>query len=122
MSATDSFLKSLRLIPPMDDDASPAPILSFNTARGVTVAVTGITDAALVAQITSAAKRSLKHVVGKWTVSLASTGGRGEWRMELRGTSGVHLWVFSSRADALPEGTAQKLSAFLKRAAAGRHP
>jgi len=106
----------------MHDDASPAPILSFNTARGVTVAVTGITDAALVARITSAAKHSLKHVVGKWTVSLASTGGRGEWRMELRGTSGVHLWVFSSRADALPEGTAQKLSAFLKRVASGRHP
>jgi hypothetical protein len=103
------------------DDASPTPILSFNTSRGVSVSVTGIADAALVGCITSAAKHSLKHVVGKWSVSLAPTGGRGEWRMELRGTSGVHLWVFSSRADTLPEGTADKLSAFLKRAASGRN-
>jgi hypothetical protein len=120
MAARDSSLKSMRTIPLAHDEVSPAPILSFNTSRGVTVAVTGIADVALVARITSVAKQSLKHVVGKWSVSLAATGGRGEWRMELRGTSGVHLWVFSSRADALPEGTAQRLSAFLKRAASGR--
>ena len=120
MSARDASLKNLRPIPRAQPHASPAPILSFNTSRGVTVTVTGITDATLVARITSAAKHSLNHVVGKWSLSLAPSGYRGEWRMQLHGTSGVHLWLFSSRPDALPEGTADKLSAFLKRSASAR--
>jgi hypothetical protein len=120
MAARDVSLKNLRSMPRALADASPAPILSFNTARGVTVSVTGIADATLVARITSAAKHSLKHVVGKWTLSLAPSGYRGEWRMQLRGTSGVHLWLFCSRPEALPDGTADKLSAFLKQAAASR--
>ena len=120
MSARDASLKNLRPVPRAHADASPTPILSFNTSRGVTVTVTGIADAALVARITSAAKHSLKHVVGKWSLSLAPSGYRGEWRMQLRGTSGVHLWLFCSRPDALPEGTAEKLSAFLKRSASLR--
>jgi hypothetical protein len=121
MSARESSLKNLPSVPRAYGHASPTPILSFDTSRGVTVSVTGIADAALVARITGAAKHSLRHVVGKWSVSLAPTGGRGEWRMELRGTSGVHLWVFSSRVDALPDGTSDKLSVFLKRVASGRH-
>jgi len=120
MSASDASLKNLRSVPRAHAEASPAPILSFNTARGVTVSVTGVADAALVARITSAAKHSLKHLVGKWSLSLGPSGYRGEWRMQLRGTSGVHLWLFCSRPDALPEGTAEKLSAFLKRAASIR--
>lgn len=120
MSARESSQKNLRPVPRAHGHASPTPILSFDTSRGVTVLVSGIADATLVARITSAAKHSLRHVVGKWSVSLGSTGSRGEWRMELRGTSGVHLWMFSSRVDALPDSTADKLSAFLKRAASGR--
>jgi len=120
MAARDASVRTLRSMPRAHDNASPAPILSFNTARGVTVSVTGIADAALVARITSAAKHSLKHVVGKWALSLAPSGYRGEWRMQLRGTSGIHLWLFCSRPDALPEGTADKLSAFLERAASSR--
>lgn len=96
-----------------------APILSFDTARGVTVAVNGVDDAAIVSDIAAAAKRSLKHVVGKWTVSLEPAKTRGQWRMELRGTGGVHVWFFTARTDALPQGTGDKLSAFLKRSAAG---
>jgi hypothetical protein len=119
MAARNGSLKTLRLIPHALGDASPTPVLSFDTSRGVTVSVTGVADSALVARITSAAKLALKHVVGKWSLALAPTRGRGEWRMELRGTSGVHLWVFSSRADALPDGTADKLSTFLKKAASG---
>ena len=120
MSPRDASLKNLRPVPRALAHASPTPILSFNTSRGVAVSVTGIPDAALVARITTAAKHSLKHVVGKWSLSLAPTGGRGEWRMELRGTSGVHLWLFSSRLDTLPDGTADKLSGFLKRSASVR--
>ena len=120
MLVRDASLRNLRSVPRAHDDASVTPILSFNTSRGVAVSVTGIADPALVARITSAAQHSLKHVVGKWSLSLAPTGGRGEWRMELRGTSGVHLWLFSSRTDALPAGTADKLSAFLTRVASGR--
>jgi hypothetical protein len=101
-------------------NASLTPILSFDTSRGVRVAVSGIDDQMLVGRIASAAKHSLKHIVGKWTVSIGPTRSRGEWRMELRGTSGVHVWLFSSRAEALPEGTGDKLSAFLERSASGR--
>jgi hypothetical protein len=120
MPASDASLKNLRPIIRTQTHASPTPILSFNTSRVVTVTVTGIADAALVARITSAAKHSLKHVVGKWSLSLAPSGYRGEWRMQLHGTSGVHLWLFSSRPDALPDGTAEKLSAFLERSASSR--
>jgi len=120
MALKDGSFKPLRLIPRTHGDGSLSPILSFNTSRGVTVSVTGVADSALVARITSAARQALKHVVGKWSLALAPTRARGEWRMELRGTSGVHLWVFSSRADALPDGTADKLSTFLKKSASGR--
>jgi hypothetical protein len=106
-----------RSTPHASDHASLTPILSFDTSRGVRVAVAGIEDQALVARIVAAAKRSLKHVVGKWTLKIAPAGSRGEWRMELRGTAGVHVWVFSSRTDALPDGTHDKLAAFLKRSA-----
>jgi hypothetical protein len=122
MSAADSSLRygSIRSTARAVGHASVTPILSFDTSRGVTVSVIGIADAALVSRITGAAKRSLKHVVGKWSVSIAPYASRGQWRMELRGTSGIHLWTFASRADRLPDGTADKLSAFLKRAASAR--
>jgi hypothetical protein len=90
-----------------------APILSFDTARGVTVAVAGLDDDALVARIAGAAKRSLQHIMGKWQVSIAPTTSRGQWRMALRGTAGIHVWVFAARRESLPEGTGERLAAFL---------
>ena len=122
MSALDNSLKyvPIRSTARAGGHASVTPILSFDTSRGVTVSVTGIPDAALVSRISGAAKRSLKHVVGKWSLSIAPNASRGQWRMELRGTSGIHLWTFASRADRLPDGTADKLSAFLKRSASAR--
>src|SRR3954465_15099059 len=96
MSAGVGWRRSaqMRSIRRADRPGSPAPILSFNTARGVTVAVTGVDDGPPVRPIVAAAKRSLKHIVGKWTVTIGPAKSRGQWRMELRGTAGVHVWFF----------------------------
>jgi hypothetical protein len=97
-----------------------APILSFDTARGVSVAVTGVDDQALVTRIADAARRCLKHLVGKWSVSIAPARSRGQWRMELRGTAGIHVWLFAAARESLPQRTGERLAAFL--ASVSRRP
>ncbi len=94
-----------------------APILSFDTGRGVTVSVAGVPDEGLVERITAFVRRAFRHMVGKWSVGIVPGRVRGEWVMRLRGDFGIHIWNFRVSPEALPDVVSEKLAQFLRRGA-----
>jgi hypothetical protein len=95
-------------------------ILSFDTARGVNVFVDGVDDQVLVGHITAVVRSTFRHMVGKWSIGIMPGSQRGEWRMRLRGSFGVHIWSFMARRESLPDVAGEKLALFLWRCATDR--
>ena len=61
-------------------------------------------------------QRTLDHVAGIWKVSLRRGPDYERWRLELRGPTGRHIWLFMSRVDTLTEIVADKLTTFVQAA------
>ena len=61
-----------------------------------------------------AVQRALGHITGIWEVSLRRAAGQGRWRLELRGPTGRHIWLFMGRVDALTAIVSDKLSVFVQ--------
>jgi hypothetical protein len=96
-------------------------ILNFVPAEHVAVVVEGVEEPLLLTVIARDVRRMLRHLVGRWRVGVRPAG-RGQWRLELSGASGCHLWVFASPAHRLSEMVVEKLEEFLRQCADALRP
>lgn len=82
--------------------------------RGITVTVNDVPDPALTRAIDSAVRQALRHLSGKWDVSLGRGHARREWALRLRGASGLHVTTFATEPERLPGRVAEKLHGLLE--------
>jgi len=86
----------------------------------IDVQVRDIEDAAVVTAITEAIKEGLRHMPGKWHVSVSASGERDRWSLDVRGDFGRHSAKFLAAPDQLPDGVSRRLLAFLTTSASAR--
>jgi hypothetical protein len=96
-------------------------VLQFIPSEHVAVVVEGIGESTLLAAIACGVRRTFRHLVGRWRVTVRPVG-RGRWRLELSGASGRHLWLFAAPVSGLPEIVVEKLEEFLRSSAAALRP
>ncbi len=61
-------------------------------------------------------RRALHHIAGVWNVSVQPSIEPGRWRVELRGPTGRHIWMFLGAHEALPAAVAEKFTTFIRAA------
>ena len=98
-----------------------ASVLNFRRPEKVAVHVDGVADRPLVTRLVRDVRRVFRHLVGEWRVSVRANA-RGCWRLELRGASGRHVWMFAAPTATLSVAVVDKLEAFLRESAAGVRP
>ncbi len=59
-----------------------------------------------------ALRTAFGHISGFWSLSLQRCYPN-QWRLELRGPTGRHIWIFFSPTDGLPDVVRDKLIAFV---------
>src|SRR5512140_1481651 len=82
--------------------------------RGIKVTVDDVHDPALMRTIESSVREALRHLSGKWDVTLKRSTERREWVLRLRGASGLHVATFATAPHHLPRRVGEKLEAFLE--------
>jgi hypothetical protein len=96
-------------------------ILNFVSSEHVAVIVDGVEDPVVVNAVARDIRRMLRHLVGRWRVGVRPAG-RGQWRVELSGASGCHLWVFAAPASQLADAVVERLEEFLRQSAETLRP
>ena len=96
-------------------------VINFYQPDKVAVLVDGVTDGTLVTRMIRDVQRVFRHIVGGWQVSVRASA-RGQWRLELAGASGRHVWTFASPAKSLSAVVVEKLEAFLRDSATAWRP
>jgi hypothetical protein len=91
-------------------------LINFQRPHSVAVVVDGIADRGIVSRVVCDVQRVFERIVGRWQVAVCANA-RGRWRMELRGASGRHVWIFAAPAAALPGEVVGKLELFLAESA-----
>jgi hypothetical protein len=86
----------------------------------IDVEIRDIQDVAVVTAITETIREGLRHMPGKWHVSVSASGERRRWSLDVRGDFGRHSAKFLAAPDHLPEGVGRRLLAFLATSAAPR--
>jgi hypothetical protein len=86
----------------------------------IEVEVRDIQDAAEVTAITDTIREGLRHMPGKWHVSVSASGERRRWSLDVRGDFGRHSAKFLAAPGHLPEGVGRRLLAFLATSAVTR--
>jgi hypothetical protein len=95
-----------------------ASVLKFRRNEKVAVQVDGVADRPLVTRMVRDVRRLFLHLVGEWRVTVRANA-RGSWRLELRGASGRHVWMFAAPTETLSVAVVDKLEAFLRESAIG---
>lgn len=98
-----------------------ASVLKFRRPEKVAVQVDGVADRPLVSRMVRDVRRLFLHLVGEWRVTVRANA-RGSWRLELRGASGRHVWMFAAPTATLSVAVVDKLEAFLRESAIGVRP
>ena len=96
-------------------------VINFYQPEKVAVRVDGVSDGTLVTRMVRDVQRVFRHIVGGWQVSVRASA-RGQWRLELAGASGRHVWTFASAAKNLSAAVVEKLEAFLRDSATAWRP
>ena len=96
-------------------------VINFYQPNKVAVVVDGVSDGTVVTRMIRDVQRVFRHIVGGWQVSLTASA-RGQWRLELAGASGRHVWTFASAAKNLSAAVVEKLEAFLRDSATAWRP
>ena len=96
-------------------------VINFYQPDKVAVVVDGVSDGALVTRMIRDVQRVFRHIVGGWQVSVRASA-RGQWRLELSGASGRHVWMFAAAAKNLSTVVVEKLEAFLRESATAFRP
>jgi hypothetical protein len=96
-------------------------VINFSQPQNVAVLVEGIADGHIVSRMIHDVQRVFRHIVGGWNVTLSASA-RGQWRLELRGASGRHVWRFAAPVATLPAEVAGKLERFLRDSACAWRP
>ena len=96
-------------------------VINFYQPDKVAVVVDGVSDGTLVTRMIRDVQRVFRHIVGGWQVSVRASA-RGQWRLELSGASGRHVWTFASAAKHLSAAVVEKLEAFLRDSATAWRP
>ena len=86
----------------------------------IDVEIRDIEDVAVVTAITATIREGLRHMPGKWQVSVSASGEPHRWSLDVRGGFGRHSAKFLAAPDGLPEGVGRRLLAFLTTSAATR--
>jgi len=79
----------------------------------VDVDVSGVRDAAVVANVKRSVRDGVGHLAGKWHVRLTASGDFGQWDLRLTGAFGRHVATFRSTPADLADSVARRLRAFL---------
>ena len=98
-----------------------ANVIQFHGSLKVAVLVDGVSDGSVVCRVVRDVQRVFRHIVGGWRVTVRANA-RGSWRLELRGVSGRHVWIFAAPTAALPAAVVEKLEAFVSDSAAVWRP
>ena len=96
-------------------------VINFYQPDRVAVRVDGVADGTLVTRMVRDVQRVFRHIVGGWQVSVSASA-RGQWRLELSGASGRHVWMFAAAATSLAAVVVEKLEAFLRDSATAWRP
>jgi hypothetical protein len=81
--------------------------------RGIRVTIADVTDPGLRRATDSAARQTLRHLSGKWDVSLRRSLDGRSWQLRVRGASGQHVSCFETPSGELPVQIVERLRAFL---------
>jgi hypothetical protein len=98
-----------------------ASIINFEQSLRVAVLVHDVSDGSVVCRMIRDVQRVFRHIVGGWRVTVRASA-RGQWRLELGGASGRHVWMFAAPMASLSAIVVEKLEAFLRDAAAQWRP
>jgi hypothetical protein len=98
-----------------------ASVIDFQRSLKVAVLVDGVSDVSVVCRVVRDVQRVFRHIVGGWRVTVRASA-RGSWRLELRGASGRHVWIFAAPTAALSAAVVEKLEAFVSDSAAVWRP
>lgn len=93
-------------------------VLPFRSASDVQVTVGAEVPHSVTQAIEGVARGVLHHISGAWTLIVSQSVERGAWRIELRGSTGRHLWTIVGACERLPELIAAKLRTFIEVATA----
>ena len=96
-------------------------VINFHQPHKVDVLVDGVADVTIVTRMVFDVRQVFRHIVGGWRVTVRASA-RGQWRMELSGASGRHVWLFAAATAALPAAVVEKLEGFLRESAAAWRP
>jgi hypothetical protein len=96
-------------------------VINFHQPHKVAVHVDGVADGAIVTRMVRDVQRVFRHLVGGWRVTVRPSA-RGRWRLEVRGASGRHVWMFAAPTATLPAAVVEKLETFLRDSAAAWRP
>ena len=94
-----------------------ASVLTFRRPEKVAVHVDGVADRPLVTRMVRDVRRLFRHLVGEWRVTVRANA-RGCWRLELRGASGRHVWMFAAPTATLSVAVVDGVEAALAHIAA----
>jgi hypothetical protein len=95
-----------------------AMLLPFRSSADVRVDVAADIPAAVTQAITIAVQHAMHHIAGVWTMNVRRSTERGQWRIELSGATGRHVWMIVTSSEDLPELIAAKLRFFIEAATA----
>ena len=96
-------------------------VIDFFQRENVAVLVHGVADGTIVKRVVHDVQRIFRHIVGGWTVTVSACA-RGQWRLELCGASGRHIWMIAATAARLPVAVAEKLESFLRESSRAWRP
>jgi len=91
-----------------------ALLLPFRSRADVDVDVAADVPAAVTHAINRAVQTAMHHIAGVWRMSVRRSTERGQWRIELSGATGRHVWMIVTCSDDLPESIAAKLRFFIE--------
>ena len=94
----------------------PHAVLLFRSSADLQADVPTDLPRGVAGAINRAVHRTLGHIAGIWTVTLDRSAENGRWRLELRGPTGRHIWLFVCPVDTLTDIVAGKLNAFVRSA------
>ncbi len=62
----------------------------------------------------TALRTAFGHISGVWAIRLNRLYERDRWRLELRGATGRHIWIFVAPADSLADMVRRKLVGYVR--------
>jgi hypothetical protein len=97
------------------------PPSGIERRRAVAVHVYAVVDGSIVARVVKDVRQVFRSIVGGWRVTVQAID-RGQWRLELSGASGRHVWMFAASTATLPTVVVEKLQSFLRQSATSLRP